>query len=126
MIYAPSILNSSTQCSILKTKDLLVMGSQCVGGDDRSISFWYDKWLGDTPLSHRAMAGISTEQFSLKLTDFTLSNGNWNWPLFENKLTQGDCFGIRSIHLSSPSYSHNEDIWHSNSGNYNVKKTYND
>ena len=47
-------------------------------GDGKSVSFWFDHWLGDGPLFLKDGIKIDDEQIQIKVGDIIDSNRNWN------------------------------------------------
>lgn len=56
-------------------------------GNGKSISFWTDVWVGDTPLINYAIMDIPSTELSKKVSDYWFAFGDWDWASLSSMIS---------------------------------------
>ncbi|OMO87284.1 reverse transcriptase [Corchorus capsularis] len=67
---------SSTWRGLLRTKDCVQRGSRWLIGDGKSISLWYDWWVGDGPLIKEVPPSTQVPSLSCKVASILQDDGS--------------------------------------------------
>ncbi|XP_019150780.1 PREDICTED: uncharacterized protein LOC109147628 [Ipomoea nil] len=83
--------------SIMKGKNILCKGLRWRIGTGASISFWHDRWVGDSPLAETIPLPATGNCSNLKVRDVMLNNCAWNIDALESLVPVNIIHQIRAI-----------------------------
>ncbi|KAK1379408.1 hypothetical protein POM88_026152 [Heracleum sosnowskyi] len=108
--------------NLLKGRDVLLAGIRWQVGNGKSINFWCDRWVSNSPhfFVRDAKGPFNSNSF---VADF-ISGGRWNTSKLQNHVSAKAISDLMSIPLSFTN-ANDRLVWHHNSkGNYTVKSGY--
>lgn len=72
---------------VLWGADLLRKGLRWSVGNGRTVSFWKEIWLCDTPLCDTALGHLGVEELECKVVHYWESEIGWKWELLQDKIS---------------------------------------
>lgn len=92
--------------------------------DGKSTSFRMDVWAGDRPLICFSKCRVDPNEV-INSVDKYMKNGEWDWPVLRNILSEQGCAKVASIVPPMPSSSPDVISWRSrNDGVFSVNSAY--
>ncbi|GKV48718.1 hypothetical protein SLEP1_g55522 [Rubroshorea leprosula] len=120
----PTPSSSITWRSILKTREVLQLGTRWRVGSGCNIQLWNDIWVGNSTLLESTIAPIPQHLLGMKVSDI-ISNSKWNLIQLTDLLPENVLQLIATIPLSISGHLNDQIYWNAAScGDFTVKSAF--
>ncbi|GLU24096.1 hypothetical protein SLE2022_400600 [Rubroshorea leprosula] len=120
----PTPSSSITWRSILKTRDVVQLGTRWRVGSGCNIQLWNDIWVGNSTLLESTIAPVPQHLLGMKVSDI-ISNSNWNLIQLTDLLPENVLQLIAAIPLSITGHLNDQIYWNAAScGDFTVKSAF--
>jgi exonuclease III len=115
---------SSTWRGIKKGHEVFRKGLRWVVRNGQGVSFWHDKWVGETPIRDVIHRPLLSHEDSFRVCDVVEGVGNWDLSRVSMIIPKPICDSIRAI-LVCPLRQQEDCIaWDSRNGDFCLKLAY--
>jgi hypothetical protein len=115
---------SSTWRGIKKGNAVFREGIRWVVNNGQSVSFWYDKWVGDKPIRDMIQGPLLSHEDSFRVCDVVEGVGAWDLSRVSMTIPSPICDSIRAVPVCSTGQQEDCIAWDSCNGDFCLKRAY--
>jgi ribonuclease HI len=115
---------SSTWRGIKKGHEVFRKGLRWVVRNGQGVSFWHDKWVGETPIRDVIHGPLLRHEDSFRVCDVVEGVGNWDLSRVSMIIPKPICDSIRAIPVCPLRQQEDCIAWDSRNGDFCLKLAY--
>ena len=104
--------------------DVFKQGIRWVVNNGQQVSFWHDKWVGNTLLRDVIQGPLPPGENSFRVSDVIEGSGFWDFSRLSLTLPTTTQDYIRAVHVCTVSLQQDQLAWESSDGEFCLKKAY--
>jgi hypothetical protein len=104
--------------------DVFNQGIRWVVNNGHQVSFWHDKWVGNSLLRDVIQGPLPPRENSFRVSDVIEGSGSWDFSRLSITLPSTTQDYIRAVHVCTVSLQQDQLAWESSDGEFCLKKAY--